>query len=170
MKSKLDERYLQHRSQSQRRGLPFFMTYTMSCVHSSQEGQGVVANFSSAALESFFQEIQVQDAHDSYHRDSEQIRGLVCHDRSKGRILPCFLHSFISFHTSIIPSHRKFLKCIDAALAPLRLQGIRVLNYICDWLILAQSQEMAVQHRDVVVGNIRSLGLRLNTKNKACCR
>ncbi len=94
------------------------------------------------------------------------------------------------FHVSIIPSHRKFLrfsfrgkafqyrvlpcrlalsprtftKCIDAALAPLRLQGIRVLNYIDDWLILAQSQEMAVRQRDVVLGHIRSLGLRLNTK------
>ncbi len=94
------------------------------------------------------------------------------------------------FHVSIIPSHRKFLrfsfrgkafqyrvlpcrlalsprtftKCIDAALAPLRLQGIRVLNYIDDWLILAQSREMAVRHRDVILGHIRSLRLRLNTK------
>ncbi len=94
------------------------------------------------------------------------------------------------FYVSIIPSHRKFLwfafggeafqyrvlpfglalsprtftKCMDAALAPLRLQGIRVLNYIDDWLILAQSREMAVRHRDVVLGHIRSLGLRLNTK------
>ncbi|KAI2647899.1 Transposon Ty3-I Gag-Pol polyprotein [Labeo rohita] len=68
------------------------------------------------------------------------------------------------FHVSILPHHRKFLrfafrgeayqyrvlpfglalsprtftKCVDAALAPLRLQGIRILNYIDDWLILAQ--------------------------------
>ncbi len=47
------------------------------------------------------------------------------------------------FHVSIFPTHRKFLlpfglalsprtfrKCVDAALAPLRLQGIRILNYI----------------------------------------
>ena len=53
---------------------------------------------------------------------------------------------------------------MDAALAPLRLQGFRVLNYIDDWLILAQSQELAVQHRDVVLAHIQSLGLRLNTK------
>ncbi len=70
------------------------------------------------------------------------------------------------FHISILPSHRKFLrfafrgkayqyrvlpfglalsprtftKCVDAALAPLRLQGIRILNYIDDWLILAHSE------------------------------
>ncbi len=68
-----------------------------------------------------------------------------------------------NFHVSILPIHRKFLrfafggeayqyrvlpfglalsprtftKCVDAALAPLRLQGIRILNYIDDWLILA---------------------------------
>ncbi|KAI2654598.1 Transposon Ty3-G Gag-Pol polyprotein [Labeo rohita] len=77
------------------------------------------------------------------------------------------------FHISILPQHRKFLrfafrgeacqyrvlpfglalspctfaKCVDAALTPLRLQGIRILNYIDDWLILAQSEQMAVQHR-----------------------
>ncbi len=75
-------------------------------------------------------------------------------------------------HVSILPSHGKFLrfafrckayqyrvlpfglalsprtftKCVDAALAPLRLQGIHILNYIDDWLILAQSEQMAVQH------------------------
>jgi len=37
-----------------------------------------------------------------------------------------------------------FSKCMDAALAPLRLQGILILNYIDDWLILAKSVEMAV--------------------------
>ncbi|KAL0200147.1 hypothetical protein M9458_003334, partial [Cirrhinus mrigala] len=68
------------------------------------------------------------------------------------------------FHVSILPQHRKFLrfafrgeayqywvlpfglalsprtftKCVDAALVPLHLQGIRILNYINDWLILAE--------------------------------
>ncbi len=35
-------------------------------------------------------------------------------------------------------------KCMDAALAPLRLQSIRVLNYLDDWLILAQFEALAV--------------------------
>ncbi len=74
------------------------------------------------------------------------------------------------FQVSILPSHRKFLrfafrgkayqyrvlpfglalslrtfmKFVDAALAPLRLQGIHILNYINDWLILAHSEQMAV--------------------------
>jgi len=94
------------------------------------------------------------------------------------------------FHVSILPQHRKFLrfafgdeayqyrvlpfglalsprtftKCMDAAIAPLRLQGIRILNYIDDWLILAQSEQQAVRHRDVVLAHIKSLGLRLNAK------
>ncbi|KAI2668460.1 ORF V: Enzymatic polyprotein [Labeo rohita] len=55
-------------------------------------------------------------------------------------------------------SPRTFTKCVDAALAPLRLRGIRILNYIDDWLILAQSEHMAVQH------HMKELGLRLNAK------
>ncbi|KAI2652402.1 Transposon Ty3-G Gag-Pol polyprotein [Labeo rohita] len=94
------------------------------------------------------------------------------------------------FHVSILPQHRKFLrfafrgkayqyrvlpfglalsprtftKCMDAALAPLRLWGIRILNYIDDWLILAQSEQVAAQHRDVVLAHMKELGLRLNAK------
>ncbi len=93
-------------------------------------------------------------------------------------------------HVSILPTYRKFLrfdfggkayqyrvlpfglalsprtftKCVDAALAPLRLQGIRILNYIDDWLILAQSEQLAIQHRDLVLAHIKELGLRLNAK------
>ncbi len=53
---------------------------------------------------------------------------------------------------------------MDAALAPLRLQGIRVLNYLDDWLILAHSRELVSRHRDIVLGHIHSLGLRMNAK------
>ncbi len=57
-----------------------------------------------------------------------------------------------------------FTKCMDAALAPLRLQGIRVLNYLDDWLILAHSRELVSRHRDIVLRHILSLGLRMNAK------
>ncbi len=94
------------------------------------------------------------------------------------------------FHISIRPCHRKFLrfafggksyqyrvlpfdlalsprnftKCVDAALVLLRLQGIRIMNYIDKWLILAQSHQLAVRHRDVVLAHMKKLGLRLNAK------
>jgi len=55
-----------------------------------------------------------------------------------------------------------FTVCVAAALASLGLQGIRVLYYINDWLILAQSEFMAV--RDVVLSHLRMLGLLLNAK------
>ncbi len=96
------------------------------------------------------------------------------------------------FHISILPYHRKFLrfafggkayqyrvlpfglalsprtftKCVDAALVPLCLQGIRIMNYIDDWLILAQSHQLAVRHRDVILAHMKKLGLRLNAKEK----
>ncbi len=59
---------------------------------------------------------------------------------------------------------RTFTKCMDAALAPLRLLGIRVLNYLDDWLILAHSRELVSRHRDIVLRHIHSLGLRMNAK------
>ncbi len=34
-----------------------------------------------------------------------------------------------------------FTKVVEAALVPLREQGVRILNYLDDWLILAQSQD-----------------------------
>ncbi|KAI2645041.1 Gag-Pro-Pol polyprotein [Labeo rohita] len=75
------------------------------------------------------------------------------------------------FHVSILPQHKKFLmfafrseaykyqflpfglalsphmfkKCVDAALAPLQLQGIHILNYFNDWLISAQSESLAAR-------------------------
>ncbi len=61
-------------------------------------------------------------------------------------------------------ARRMFTKCMDAALARLRFQGIRVLNYLEDWLILAHSRESVSHHRDIVLRHIHSLGLRMNAK------
>ncbi len=49
-------------------------------------------------------------------------------------------------------------------MAPLRLQGIRVLNYLDNWLILAHSRELVSCHRDIVLRHILSLGLGMNAK------
>ncbi len=74
-----------------------------------------------------------------------------------------YQYKVLPFGLALAP--RTFTKCMDAALAPLRLQGIRVLNYLDDWLILAHSRELVSRHRDIVLGHIHSLGLRMNAKN-----
>ncbi|KAL0182889.1 hypothetical protein M9458_022264, partial [Cirrhinus mrigala] len=92
------------------------------------------------------------------------------------------------FHVSILPRHRPFLwfafeglafqykvlpfglsllphvftKVMEAALAPLREVGIRILNYLNDWLILAHSQDLVCTHRNVVPNHLARLGLRVN--------
>ncbi len=92
------------------------------------------------------------------------------------------------FHVSILPRHRPFLrfafegrayqykvlpfglslsprvftKVAEAALVPLREQGVRILNYLDDWLILAQSQDQLCEHRDLVLLHLSQLGLRVN--------
>ncbi len=149
-------------------------------LHCSKEGWGVASDFRSAAIEPLSHACEVQNAHCQTGCVSDQVRGLVCHDRSKRLLFPylhlsqsqefpevCFQGQ--SLPISVLPfglalSPRTFTKCVDAALAPLRLQGIRILNYIDDWLILAQSEQMAVPHRDVVLAHMKELGLRLNAK------
>ncbi len=73
-----------------------------------------------------------------------------------------YQYNILGFGLALAP--RTFTKCMDAALAPLRLQGIRVLNYLDDWLILAHSRELVTRHRDIVLRHIHSLGLRMNAK------
>ncbi len=52
----------------------------------------------------------------------------------------------LPFGLSLSP--RVFTKVAEAALVPLREQGVRILNYLDDWLILAQSQDQLCEHRD----------------------
>ncbi|KAI2654804.1 Transposon Ty3-G Gag-Pol polyprotein [Labeo rohita] len=92
------------------------------------------------------------------------------------------------FHVSILPRHRPFLrfafegrayqykvlpfglslsprvftKVAEAALSPLREMGIRILNYLDDWLILAHSWNLVCVHRDMVLNHLAQLGLRVN--------
>ncbi len=73
-----------------------------------------------------------------------------------------YQYKVLPFGLALAP--RTFTKCMDAALAPLRLQGIHVLNYLDDWLILAHSRELVSRHRDIVLCHIHSLGLRMNAK------
>ncbi len=117
---------------------------------------------------------KVQDADDKNHHVSGPGGGLVCHHRPKGCVFSHrrflrFAFGRKAYQYKVLPfglalASRTFTKCMDAALAPLRLQGIRVLNYLDDWLILAHSRELVSHHRDIVLAHIHSLGLRINAK------
>ncbi|XDV14501.1 hypothetical protein PO909_014743 [Leuciscus waleckii] len=71
-----------------------------------------------------------------------------------------YQYTVLPFGLSLAP--RTFTKCMDAALAPLRLRGIRVLNYLNDWLILAQSHSELVEHRTILLDHLENLGLAVN--------
>ncbi len=51
---------------------------------------------------------------------------------------------------------------MDAALSPLRASGMRILNYLDDWLILAQSRDTLLSHIDSLLIHMESLGLCVN--------
>lgn len=62
-------------------------------------------------------------------------------------------HTFSHTHT----------KCVDAALALLRQRSIRILNYLDDWLILAQSEREILVHRSVILQHLDNLGLKIDS-------
>ncbi len=63
----------------------------------------------------------------------------------------------LPFGLSLSP--RVFTKVVEGALTPLREVGGRILNYLDDWLILAQSREQLGNHRDLVLRHLSQLGL-----------
>ncbi len=66
----------------------------------------------------------------------------------------------LPFGLSLSP--RVFTKVVEGALTPLQEVGVRILNYLDDWLILAQSREQLGDHRELVLWHLSQLGLRVN--------
>ena len=88
-------------------------------------------------------------------------------------ILPChrpllrFAFEGRAYQYKVLPfglalSPRVFTKVAEAAIVPLKEQGVRILNYLDDWLILASSREQLCEHRDMVLAHLSRLGLRVN--------
>ncbi len=51
---------------------------------------------------------------------------------------------------------------VEGALTQLQEVGVRILNYLDDWLILAQSREQLGDPRDLVLRHLSQLGIRVN--------
>ncbi len=71
-----------------------------------------------------------------------------------------YQYKALPFWLSLSP--RVFTKVVEAALVTLREAGIRILNYLNDWLILAQSRALLCEHRDMVLSHLSRLGLQVN--------
>ncbi len=111
-------------------------------------------------------------------------RGLVIFAGSKRRLLSlpdsphhrrflrfafdgvAYQYTVLPFGLSLAPRFF-FTKCMDAALSPLRQLGIRILNYLDDWHILAQSEDELLSHRSVLLCHLECLGLRVNLAKDA---
>ncbi len=119
---------------------------------------------------------QVQDADAQAHYQMHPAPGLVSSDRPEGCLLSCF----DPFATQTVPTVcvRKSgmavqgppLRALPVSSCvlkghrrrpyPVREVGVRILNYLDDWLILAQSREQLGDHRDLVLRHLSQLGLR----------
>ncbi|KAL0203474.1 hypothetical protein M9458_001492, partial [Cirrhinus mrigala] len=71
-----------------------------------------------------------------------------------------YQYTDLPFGLSLTP--RTFTKCIDETISPLRQKGIRILNYLDDWLILAQPEDELLSHRSFLLSHLDCLGLRVN--------
>ncbi len=117
-------------------------------------------------------------AHNKMHRAP----GLVCSNQPEGRLHSCFDSSATQTVPTVcvrgsgmavqgpllraLPVSPCFYEGQEGALTPLQEVGIRVLNYLIDWLILAQSREQLCDHRDLVLRHLSQLGLRVNWEKR----
>ncbi len=147
--------------------------------HCAREKRWVTTNLGSAHLELGLSWTSFQDVH-----AEKCIFGCI-HPRDRSAavdlkdpyfhvsIFPChrsvlrlafegwaYQYKVLPFRLSLSP--RVFTKVAEAALVPLREQGVRILNYLNDWLILAQSQDQLCEHRDLVLSHLIQLGLWVN--------
>ena len=75
----------------------------------------------------------------------------------EGRV---YEYMVLPFGMSLSP--RVFVKCTQAAIAPLRQRGVRIACYIDDWVTMSDSARQAELHTGWVVSHLISLGFNIN--------
>ncbi len=70
-----------------------------------------------------------------------------------------YQYKVLPFGLSLAP--HTFTQCMDVALSPLRQMGIRILNYLDDWLILTQSEAVSTSHKTLLLSHLCCLGLKV---------
>ncbi|KAI2652499.1 ORF V: Enzymatic polyprotein [Labeo rohita] len=143
-----------------------------------KKSSGLRTNPGSSSFESVPSQAAVQNAHLETHSFLRSTPGLVCSHRPEGRLLSCsilprhrpflrfafegrvYQYKVLPFGLSLSP--RVFTKVAEGALTPLWRKGIRILNYLDDWLIIAHSRDLLCEHRDLVLRHLSHLGLRVN--------
>ncbi len=110
-------------------------------------------------------------------------RALILFPGSKRRLLshpdslhhrPCLRFTFkgVAYQYTVLPfglslAPQTFTKCMDTALPPLRKMGIRILDYLDDWLVLAQTEVELLSHRSLFLSHLDCLGLKVNLAKSA---
>ncbi len=120
------------------------------------------ANPGSQSLEPGFAQAADAQAHDQMH----SAPGLVCSDPSATQTVStvCVRRSGMAVQGRPLgsPCPCVFTKAVEGDLTPLREEGVRILNYLDNWLILAQSREQLGDHRNLVLWHLSQLGLWVN--------
>ncbi len=147
-------------------------------LHHPQKRQWPVTCFRSQTPELRHDEKVVQDDHFETDPLANMPRGLVHVAGSERRLLShpgsphhrrflrfafegvAYQYKVLPFGLSLAP--HTFTRCMDATLSPLLQMGIRILNYLDDWLILAQSQTVLTSHKTLLLSHLCCLGLRVN--------
>ena len=127
--------------------LPFKMLTTSSLLKKVRPGTW----FTSVDLKDAFFHVSIYPPHRKFLRFGFE-----------GRV---FQYTVLPFGMSLSP--RVFSKCTQAAIAPLRAQGVRLDIYLDDCLISADTRELAIQHTQLVVSHLNSLGFHLNMEKSS---
>ncbi len=146
-------------------------------LHCSEEGWWVVSDFRSASVESLSHATEVQDAHYQTGRVSDQVRGLVRHDRSKRCIFPC-LHPSSTQEFPEVCFRGQSLPISGSSVRPCTLTpNFHKVCGCCSgytatpghphtklYRRLVNSSSIRVDGGSTILAHVKELGLRLNAK------